>query len=415
MIAPLRKLSIQRPPMLADITVVERMWRAALSPGKKLPQYEDVVLGSLGRLADHLLLFERDAPAAAFKVLRAGRKIHEWLGFDVREKQIGNLQRDGKLPLGAVLTLSIEASAPVPYRMHRVADGMVETYEMLAFPMACRWGQSLVGVYVAEAGTRYNLVDTIFRSTNEGILALATIRNTAGAAIDFQIVTFNHGAAEMLGVGEKHLQWCRLSELPLGSASLGIRDRLIGSIGTGQFDQFEFAFRRDNGEVHLNVGVASVGELLSMTLTDIGDLKRREASFRLLFDGNPVPMWLYDPSDLRILNVNDAALAHYGYSRARFQNMTLPELWPLDEREIHREVAKSVGEKYQSDRTWRHLKADGSENRSPYLCPRGAVRPHACNSGCRGRRYRTQSCRSSYCPYGASRCLDRFAQSRAVP
>ena len=45
-----------------------------------------------------------------------------------------------------------------------------------------------------------------------------------------------------------------------------------------------------------------------MTLTDIGDLKQREASFRLLFDGNPVPMWLYDPSDLRILSVNDAAL-----------------------------------------------------------------------------------------------------------
>ena len=35
-----------------------------------------------------------------------------------------------------------------------------------------------------------------------------------------------------------------------------------------------------------------------MTLTDIGDLKAREASFRLLFDGNPVPMWLYDPGDL---------------------------------------------------------------------------------------------------------------------
>ena len=249
----------------------------------------------------------------------------------------------------------------MPYRAHRVADGMVETYEMLAFPMACRWGQSLVGVYVAEAGTRYNLVDTIFRSTNEGILALAAIRDTLGAATDFQIVALNQGAAEMLGVEEKHLQWCRLSELPLGSPSLGIRERLIAGIGTGRLDQFEFAFKRGSSEVHLNVSVASVGDLLSMTLTDIGDLKRREASFRLLFDGNPMPMWLYDPSDLRILNVNDAAVAHYGYSRARFQSMTLPDLWSGDEKEIHREVAKSVGEKYQSDRSWRHVKADGSE------------------------------------------------------
>ena len=140
-------------------------------------------------------------------------------------------------------------------------------------------------------------------------------------------------------------------------------ERLIAGVGTGQFEQFEFAFTRNdnNLEVHVNVGIAAVGDLLSMTLTDIGDLKQREASFRLLFDGNPVPMWLYDPSDLRILSVNDAALAHYGYSRARMQGMSLLDLWPRDEWDIHREIARSVGEKYQSDRTWRHIKADGSE------------------------------------------------------
>ncbi len=135
-------------------------------------------------------------------MLRAGRKIREWIGYDVRNKQIADLPRDFAIALGAVVAQSIEASGPVPYRAHRVAEGMVETYEMLAFPMACRWGQSLVGVYVAEAGTRYNLVDTIFRSTNEGILALAAIRNTSGAATDFQIVAVNHGAAELLGVDE---------------------------------------------------------------------------------------------------------------------------------------------------------------------------------------------------------------------
>ena len=226
MIAPLRKQSVQRPSLLADVTVVERMWRAALAPGQKLPQYEDVVLGSLGRLADHLLLFECDA-SASFKVLRAGRKISEWTGTNVRGNALADLPRDCAIALGAVLTQAIEAATPVPYRMHRVADGMVETYEMLAFPMACRWGPPITGVYVAEAGTRYYLVDTIFRSAHEGILALAAIRNAAGAPIDFQIVAFNQGAAEMLGVDERELQWCRLSELPLGSPSLGIRDRLI--------------------------------------------------------------------------------------------------------------------------------------------------------------------------------------------
>jgi diguanylate cyclase (GGDEF)-like protein/PAS domain S-box-containing protein len=224
-----------------------------------------------------------------------------------------------------------------------------------------RWGTHLAGVYVAEAATRYNLVDTIFRSTEEGIVALTTSRNTAGLATDFQIVAFNQGASDLLGVPADALQWCRLSELQLGDPLRGIKDKLIACVGSGQFDHFEFTCTRRDGEVHLNVGVASVGDLLAMTLTDVGDIKRREASFRLLFDGNPVPMWLYNPNDLRILNVNDAALAHYGYDRARMLGMTLLDLWPRDEWDSHRQVAQSVGDKFQSERTWRHIKADGNE------------------------------------------------------
>ena len=49
---------------------------------------------------------------------------------------------------------------------------------------------------------------------------------------------------------------------------------------------------------------------------DIDELKQREASFRLLFDANPVPMIVCGLDGERILAVNDAAVEHYGYSRA---------------------------------------------------------------------------------------------------
>jgi diguanylate cyclase (GGDEF)-like protein/PAS domain S-box-containing protein len=49
---------------------------------------------------------------------------------------------------------------------------------------------------------------------------------------------------------------------------------------------------------------------------DITDIKAREASFRLLFDANPVPMFVVGAADRRILAVNDAALRHYGFTRA---------------------------------------------------------------------------------------------------
>jgi diguanylate cyclase (GGDEF)-like protein/PAS domain S-box-containing protein len=360
MIAPVRKLDVECPPLLSDKTVIERVWRGSLAPGRKLPHYEDVVLGSLGRLADHLLLVE-GSTIEEFKVLRAGRMIRDWIGCDARDRRLHELPRNCAIALGEALAQAIEASEPISYRMHRVANGLVETYELLAFPMACRWGRSLTGVYIGEAGSRYNLVDTIFRSTEEGIIALAAIRNAAGRAVDFQIVALNQSAAELLGFTAENLLWCRLSELPRGLSARRLLDRLVADAGMRQFAQFEFSFERDNREIYLNIGIASVGDLLSMTMTDIGDIKQREASFRLLFDGNPVPMWLYDPADLRILSVNEAALAHYGYDRAQFQSMTLPDLWPADEREMHRAVAKSVDANYQSDRIWRHVKADGRE------------------------------------------------------
>ena len=63
---------------------------------------------------------------------------------------------------------------------------------------------------------------------------------------------------------------------------------------------------------------------------DITELKQREASFRLLFDGNPVPMILCALDGERILAVNDAAIAHYGYVRAEFEKMTIKSLQAFD-------------------------------------------------------------------------------------
>lgn len=51
-----------------------------------------------------------------------------------------------------------------------------------------------------------------------------------------------------------------------------------------------------------------------------------EASHREMFLHNPHPMWVYDPRTLRFLDVNDAAVAMYGYARADFLSMTLDQL-----------------------------------------------------------------------------------------
>jgi PAS domain S-box-containing protein len=61
--------------------------------------------------------------------------------------------------------------------------------------------------------------------------------------------------------------------------------------------------------------------------------QQRDASFRLLFEDNPTPMWVYDRETLKFLEVNRAALARYGYSRDEFLARTVLDMSPPEDRE----------------------------------------------------------------------------------
>jgi len=55
-------------------------------------------------------------------------------------------------------------------------------------------------------------------------------------------------------------------------------------------------------------------------------LQDSEQRYRLLFDGNPLPMMVYDLDSTRLVAVNEAAVAQYGYSREELLRMTVAEL-----------------------------------------------------------------------------------------
>ena len=90
---------------------------------------------------------------------------------------------------------------------------------------------------------------------------------------------------------------------------------------------------------------------------DITELKQREASFRLLFDSNPVPMIVCALDDERILGVNDAAIEHYGYSRVEFEKLTIRNLQAFD---TQPPWAGDRSSDEQAARTWKHVRADGT-------------------------------------------------------
>ena len=59
-----------------------------------------------------------------------------------------------------------------------------------------------------------------------------------------------------------------------------------------------------------------------------GNLKQR---YRMLFASNPHPMWVLDVETLAFTEVNDAAVAHYGYSREEFLKMTVKDIRPPED------------------------------------------------------------------------------------
>lgn len=57
-------------------------------------------------------------------------------------------------------------------------------------------------------------------------------------------------------------------------------------------------------------------------------IRQSEKQYRDLFDLSPLPKWVYDAETLEFLDVNHAALTHYGYSRDEFLSMTIEDIWP---------------------------------------------------------------------------------------
>lgn len=89
-----------------------------------------------------------------------------------------------------------------------------------------------------------------------------------------------------------------------------------------------------------------------------------EPQYRLLFDANPQPMWVFDQASKRMLAVNAAAIACYGYARESFLQLTVMDIrrTQLGERltaaRIDEDPMGSSG--LRLTRRWKHALKDGS-------------------------------------------------------
>lgn len=89
-------------------------------------------------------------------------------------------------------------------------------------------------------------------------------------------------------------------------------------------------------------------------------LRSSEARFRYFFQNNPAPMWVYDPRDGRFLEVNDAAVRQYGYTREEFLGMTIFDIRSPEEVARLRKIqATDVSDRNWEAGEWLHRRKDG--------------------------------------------------------
>lgn len=89
-------------------------------------------------------------------------------------------------------------------------------------------------------------------------------------------------------------------------------------------------------------------------------LRQSEERYRLLFARNPQPMWVFDLETLSFLEVNDAAIHHYGYSREEFLTMTIKDIRPPEDVPNLFANLSEVAPRFEEAGVWRHRKKDGT-------------------------------------------------------
>ena len=117
----------------------------------------------------------------------------------------------------------------------------------------------------------------------------------------------------------------------------------------------------------IEVAAFPSGEGLSVYFKDITahklateQLEKEKQRYIDLFNLSPLPQWVYDFKTLAFLDVNEAAINHYGYSRAEFLQMTINDIRPVEDQDRLRSiVANNVNIGYSNQAAVRHCKKNG--------------------------------------------------------
>ena len=227
---------------------------------------------------------------------------------------------------------------------------------------------------LAEAAHQAALLESVFEGMGEGVLVVdvrgrflhvnAAAQRILGGLPDFSARTaLVEATPAELGLFELDGRTpCATDAAPVQRALAGeggpFRHIVRGRLSAGQERVIQGNARPLRGPDGRRAGAVIVFFDITDAWRAENQLRESEVRYRTLFESNPHPMWVFDAQTLRFLTVNDAAIAHYGYSRDEFLAMTIAQIRPEEDVLPLRDAVEELG-LLTVPKAWRHRLKDG--------------------------------------------------------
>ncbi|GEM_PF-1524359 len=174
---------------------------------------------------------------------------------------------------------------------------------------------------------------------------------------------------EPIQFADGQTRWLSVTKIPLKDNSGAITGLVSIARDISRLKEAEEALEKSKEELEARIEerTSMLSRSNEMLKSEIEERRSAEAAlvaseekYRLLFESNPNPMWVYDAESLRFIAVNDAAVQRYGFSKEEFLNMTILEIRPEEDREAVARAAHEASGPGARVGEWRHTKKDGN-------------------------------------------------------
>lgn len=237
--------------------------------------------------------------------------------------------------------------------------GMLINYE----GEACLMG---VGIDISErikSQQKLKESEEKFRSLIEQASDGIFISNQAGDYLDV-----NSSASVLVGYTKEELLKLNIKDI-ITEEDLKVKPLRIEELLSGQVIMSERFLKHKNGNlinVEISAKLLADGRFQAI-VRDITARKKSEEAlrisenkYRLLFNQNPMPMWMISIPERNFLDVNPAAIAHYGYSKEEFLKMNIRDIRPVEDlKKMEQQIATQPSGIFNAG-IWQHKKKDGT-------------------------------------------------------